>query len=76
MILEQGVRYYAPIRLGMFEQIASNESIRGKLEEAGFGDVAVGGDGRNRFAEGTWGRPTADVELPDQIVASGVRRIG
>ncbi len=76
MTLEQGGRYYAPIRLGLFEQVASNDTIRGKLEEAGFCAVAVGGGGRDRFAEGTWGRPTQDVELPDQIVVNGVRKIG
>lgn len=62
-----GTRYRATIRLGLFEQVASNDAIRSKLEEAGFTAVAVGGSGRDRFAEGTWSGASQAAELPDQI---------
>lgn len=72
MILVQGERYRARLRLGLFEQIAANATVCEWLEAAGFVAVAVDGDGRDRHAVGTWARPTQDVELPDQIVASSV----
>ncbi len=75
MILTQGARYRAAIRLGFFAGMASNDTIRGKLEEAGFVDVAVGGSGRDRTAEGVWGGVSQDVELPDEIVSSSVARL-
>ncbi len=75
MILTQGTRYGARVRLGLFEQIASNDAIREKLEEAGFCAVAVGGSGRDRQVEGVWGGVTQDVSLPDQIVSSSVVRL-
>ena len=75
MILTQGTRYRARLRLGFFEQVASNDAIIAKLEEAGFLDVAVGGSGRDRQAEGTWGGVTENVDLPDQIVSSSVEMV-
>jgi hypothetical protein len=72
MILTQGQRYRATIRLGFFERIASNEAIESKLEGAGFIFVSVIGSGRERRAEGTWGGVTQDVDLPDQIVSSSI----
>ncbi len=75
MTLVEGLRYRARIHLGMFEQVASNESIRERLEGAGFMNVAVGGSGHDRFAEGTWGWPSQDVDLPSEIVADSVEVI-
>ncbi len=75
MILTQGQRYKARLRLGFFEGIASNDTVREKLEDAGFCDVAVGGSGRDRTVEGTWSGATMDVDLPDQIVSSTVERM-
>jgi hypothetical protein len=72
MTLTKGARYRARLRLGIFEGLASNATIEAKLEEAGFADVTVTGSGRDRFAEGMWGRLTAAVELPDQVVAGTV----
>ena len=72
MKLVEGLRYRARIHLGVFEQVASNAAIRERLEGAGFMNVAVGGSGRDRTAEGTWGWPTQDADLPDQIVAASV----
>lgn len=75
MVLTQGTRYRARIRLGLFEQIASNDAIREKLEEAGFTAVGVGGSGRDRYAEGTWDLQTQNADLPDQVVSSSVEAI-
>jgi hypothetical protein len=75
VILTSGKRYRAYIRLGFFEQAASNETVRGKLEDAGFCFVAVGGRGRDRVAEGTWGQSTQDVELPEQVIADTVQEV-
>jgi hypothetical protein len=75
MTLVQGARYRARIRLGMFEQIAANGTIRERLEEAGFADVTVIGTGRDRQADGVWGQPTSDVTLPEQVVAGTVDRV-
>ena len=62
-----GRRYRATIRLGLFEQVASNDTIAGKLLDAGFVNVTVTGSGRTRFAQGEWGGATQAAELPDQI---------
>lgn len=63
----QGKRYRATIRLGMFEQVASNTTIMGKLVDAGFSEVKVWGSGRDRFAEARWQSATRSAALPDQI---------
>lgn len=68
MKLTNGKRYVARISLGMFESIASNETIREKLVDAGFVNVVVTGSGRSRAAIGTWGGATQDTALPSQIV--------
>ena len=65
--LIQGKQYTATIELNFIERIASNENIADRLRFAGFDAVTVTGDGGKRRAQGTWGRPTADVELPSQV---------
>jgi predicted ABC-class ATPase len=72
MTLTKGARYHARIRLGLFEQVAGNRAIRERLEDAGFVGVTVVGSGRDREADGVWGRLTQDVTLPEQVVASSV----
>jgi hypothetical protein len=68
MNLVKGARYRANIKLGFFEQVASNDQIKSKLEAAGFAFVIVYGSGRKRVAEGTWAQDDASVsDLPDQI---------
>ena len=62
-----GTRYRAKIRLGFFEQVASNDAIAARLSDAGFVNVSVLGSGRDRFADGEWGGATKSAELPDQI---------
>ena len=62
-----GTRYRAMIRLGLFEQVASNDAIASKLLDAGFVNVTVTGSGRTRFADGEWGGAPQTAELPDQI---------
>lgn len=66
--VEQGRHYRATIRLGFFEQVATDQQIADKLTEAGFTGVQVFGTGRDRFADGTWPGSTMSAELPDQII--------
>jgi len=65
--IETGRRYRATIRLGFFEGMASNDTIAGKLLDAGFVNVTVHGSGRDRFADGEWSGATQNADLPDQI---------
>jgi hypothetical protein len=68
MILTYGKKYRAAIHLGMFEAVASNDTIKAKLAEAGFMGVTVTGSGRDRSAEGTWALATREVDdLPPQV---------
>jgi len=67
MLLERGTKYQADLSLGFFERLASNDTIVEKLEEAGFTEVHVWGSNSIRHAQGTWGGPTQEVELPSQI---------
>ena len=62
-----GTRYRAAIRLGFFEQVASNDTIATKLLDAGFVGVTVLGSGRDRVAIGEWGGAPQTADLPDQI---------
>lgn len=75
MRLYAGHRYSAAIRLGFFERLISNDTIAGKLMDAGFVRVSVVGSGRDRVATATWFKPDQDVDLPDQIVPSTVQDV-
>ena len=65
--VETGKLYRATIRLGLFEQVASNDDVAAKLRDAGFVGVTVTGSGRTRFADGEWGGATTTAELDDHI---------
>lgn len=60
-------QYRAKIELGFFEQVVSNDTIKGKLEAVGLKNVSVSVGGRTRWAFGTWTGEEVTVELPDQI---------
>lgn len=62
-----GKRYKATISLGFFEKLASNDTIKQKLLDAGLTDVTVTGSGGSRTAVGT-STYTGEVDLPSQIV--------
>ena len=49
--VRQGKRYRATIALGMLERFASNDIIASRLQEAGFTEVSVSGNGATRHAE-------------------------
>ena len=66
---EQGRRYSADIKLGMFEQVVSNEDLKSRFTSVGLTDVQVTGSGRHRTAVGSWHGETQSVELPDQIAS-------
>ena len=67
MQLQNGRRYTADIELGALESLAGNSTVQRKLEDAGFTNVLVTGDGRQRAAMGTWGGSTRAVDLPSQV---------
>ena len=66
--VRQGKRYRAALSLGWLERWASNETIAGKLREAGFSEVKVDGSGGTRQAEALWPGPDTTAEMPSQIV--------
>lgn len=68
--VKKGKRYQANIALSFFEQVASNDMIKGLLEKAGFADVKVSGSGGQRKAEATWPGDDATAEMPAQIVSA------
>jgi hypothetical protein len=65
--VRQGQRYRATITLGWLERWASNETIAGRLRDAGFTEVKVEGSGATRSAEALWPLADASAELPSQI---------
>jgi hypothetical protein len=52
--VKRGKRYRAHVRLGIFEQIVSDTVLAEKFATAGFSNVQVVGEGRERWAFGTW----------------------
>jgi len=66
--VRQGKRYRATLSLGWLDRWASNETIAGKLRDAGFSEVKVEGSGGNRKAEALWPGPDTTAEMPSQIV--------
>jgi hypothetical protein len=66
--VHQGKRYQAKIRLGMFEQVASNGTLKERFEGAGFSEVTVQGEGRDRWAFGIWPGQSASAAVPEQVV--------
>jgi hypothetical protein len=66
--VRQGKRYRATLSLGWLERWASNETIAGKLRDAGFSEVKVDGSGATRVAEALWPGPDTTAEMPTQIV--------
>jgi hypothetical protein len=65
--VRQGKRYRATLTLGWLERWASNDTIAGKLRDAGFAEVVVTGSGGTRTAEAIWPGPDATAEMPGQI---------
>jgi hypothetical protein len=65
--VRQGKRYRANISLGFIERWASNETIAGKLREAGFSEITVTGSGGSRTAEALWPGPDTTAEMPAQL---------
>ena len=66
--VRQGKRYRATIVLGWLERWAGNETITGKLREAGFSEIKVEGSGGTRQAEALWPGPDTTAEMPSQII--------
>ncbi len=62
-------RYRALIEFGVLdpEQFASDDAIKEHLEGLGLVSVDVVGEGRERWAFGTWLGEEQDVDLPDVV---------
>ncbi len=60
-------RYRAHIHLGFFEQVVSDAAIKEKFEAVGFQGVSVVGEGRERWAFGTWPGADTTAEMPEQV---------
>ena len=69
MRLVTGTQYEASISLNIFERMASNDTIKSKLEGAGFTGVIVWGSGSTRAARGVWSGQTQDADIPSQVKA-------
>jgi hypothetical protein len=66
MTLTQLKKYQATIPLQGVEIMASNAMILEKLMALGFVNVSVTGMGKQRLAQGTWGKDTVTGPLPAQ----------
>jgi hypothetical protein len=67
ILLEQGARYIAVIRLTGVKSWASNGAVREKFESVGFIRVQVEGAGGIRRAAGVWPGTTRHVALPPEV---------
>lgn len=69
--LERGGRYRAKITFGVFnpKRFATNDQIAMKFLDVGFTNVSVTGEGRTRWAFGTWPGETISFPagLPSEI---------
>ena len=65
--VRKGKRYRAAISLGWLEALAGNDLVAQRIADAGFIEVAVRGDGREREAEALWPLEDATADMPSQI---------
>lgn len=68
--VHKGKRYKAKIALSFFEQMASNDMIVEKFQEAGFTEVSVTGTGDTRIAIGRWASADTSAQMPSQVVSA------
>ncbi len=66
--VHKGKRYRATIKLTGLKRLASNATIAGVLEGAGFAEVSVEGSGGARYAEALWPKADATAEIPPEVV--------
>ena len=66
--VHKGRRYRATIKLTGLKRLASNETIAGVLQGAGFAEVSVEGSGGTRYAEALWPKADATAEIPPEVV--------
>jgi kumamolisin len=62
-----GHHYSATVTLNFLEGFASNDTIVGMLDSAGFTDVSVTGSGETRQAQGLWPGPTTTAALDPHL---------
>jgi hypothetical protein len=65
--VRKGKRYRAAISLGWLEAMVGNDRVAQQIADAGFTDVEVRGQGREREAEALWPLEDATAEIPRQI---------
>jgi hypothetical protein len=65
--VHKGKRYWAEISLGLLESLAGNDMVARQIADAGFTEVEVTGDGREREAKALWPLEDATADIPRQI---------
>jgi hypothetical protein len=50
------------------KRLASNETIAGVLQGAGFAEISVDGSGGTRYVEALWPKADATAEIPPEVV--------
>ena len=63
----KGKLYKAKIVLEGFEELASNDMIVDKLQEAGFSNIVVTGNGSEREATARWDGNDTTADIPPEI---------
>jgi hypothetical protein len=66
--VRQGRRYHATVKLGGFEQWATNETIANRLRRLGFTEIEVKGSGPIREAQARWPGPDATSSIDEHLV--------
>lgn len=71
MLLEQGRRYHAIVKIGWPKSMgATVVKVAEFFRNYGFDLVTVNGCSGLFSAEGVWSKPNANVELPSQIISA------
>ena len=65
--VHKGKRYRAAISLAWLEPFAGNDMVAQQIADAGFTEVEVKGEGREREAKALWPLEDTTAEIPHQI---------
>jgi hypothetical protein len=65
--VHKGKRYRATIKLTGLKRLASNETIAGVLQGAGFAEVRVEGSGGTRYADALWPKADVTADIPPEV---------
>jgi len=65
--VRKGRRYRATTQLTGLKRLASNATVAGVLQGAGFTEVSVEGSGGTRYAEALWPKADATAVIPQEV---------